>query len=142
MKVLIVGVTYRLEPPSARPYTARLAEPLAKRGHAVTVVTGLDHCPALRLGAHAKRSLWSNNRLNGVHVIRAAHFRGTQSAHKRAVLSAVTRLAADRALHDRLSDTGAAYARSNTSEAACLAAAACFVGAIAARPGHELEDAA
>lgn len=74
MNILIIGINYHPELTGIGPYTAELAEHLAERGDMVTVITGLPHYPGWRIAAGTRRSLVSEERLNGVRVIRAAHF--------------------------------------------------------------------
>ena len=86
MHVLMVGINYRPEPSGVGPYTAGLAEHLAARGDEVTVITGLPSYPGWQLNRGTPRRLLSTERIDGVTVIRAAHFiPGTQTAAKRAI---------------------------------------------------------
>ena len=48
-RVLVVGVNYAPEHSGNAPYTTGLAEHLAARGHDVTVLTAMPHCPAWRV---------------------------------------------------------------------------------------------
>ena len=50
-KVLIIGINYRPELTAVGPYTAGIAEVLARRGDQVTVLTGLPHNPVNQLSA-------------------------------------------------------------------------------------------
>lgn len=85
MRILIAGINYRPEVTSVGPYTAGLAEYLVGRGDRVTVITGLAHYPAWRLGPRTRRVLWARETIDGVDVIRAAHYvPSRQSALKRA----------------------------------------------------------
>lgn len=84
MRVLIIGMHYSPEVTGNAPYTAGLAEALAARGDAVTVVTGLPHYPAWRLAHGTPRRLLRLEHLHGVSLIRAAHYvPATQSAMRR-----------------------------------------------------------
>ena len=86
MRVLLFGINYRPEPSGIGPYTAGLAQHLAGRGDEVTVITGLPSYPGWRLKRGTPRRLLSTERIDGVTVIRAAHFiPGTQTAAKRAM---------------------------------------------------------
>ncbi len=84
-RVLLVGINYRPELTAVGPYTAGLAEHLARRGDEVTVVTGLPHYPAWRIAPGTPRRLWSRTQLEGVTVVRSAHYvPARQSAVRRA----------------------------------------------------------
>ncbi len=84
-RVLLVGINYRPELTAVGPYTAGLAEHLARQGDDVTVLTGLPHYPAWRVARGTPRRLWSRARLDGVTVVRAAHYvPRSQSAIRRA----------------------------------------------------------
>ncbi len=72
--VLIVGINYRPELTGIGPYTAGLAEHLAERGDDVTAITGLAHYPAWRIRHGTRRVLLHEEQINGVRVIRAAHY--------------------------------------------------------------------
>ena len=86
MRVLIVGINYRPEPTGIGPYTAGLAEHLAPRGDDVTVITGLPSYPGWRLMSGTPRRLVASERLEGVTVVRSAHYvPAAQSAAKRAL---------------------------------------------------------
>jgi len=86
MRVLIIGINYRPEPTGIGPYTAGLAEHLAARGDEVTVVTGLPSYPGWRLMHGGPRRLLTTERVDGVTVIRAAHYiPASQTAVKRAL---------------------------------------------------------
>ncbi len=86
MRVLIAGINYRPEPTGIGAYTAGLAEHLAARGDEVTVITGLPSYPGWRLRHGTPRRLLAGERLDGVTVIRAAHYiPGSQTAAKRAL---------------------------------------------------------
>jgi colanic acid biosynthesis glycosyl transferase WcaI len=122
VRVLICGINYRPEVSSVGPYTAALAEHLARRGDDVAVVTGLPHYPQWRLLPGTPRVLWSRERVRGVEVVRAAHYvPRTQSAIRRAiheatfgltaVLAAVTRRRPDVVLGITPSLSGAVVAR-------------------------------
>ena len=73
-KVLIIGINYRPELTAVGPYTAGIAEALAQRGDRVTVLTGLPHYPAWRIAPGTSRRLFSSTVVNGVRVLRAAHY--------------------------------------------------------------------
>ena len=86
MRVLIIGINYRPEPTGIGPYTAGLAEHLAARGDEVTVLTGLPSYPGWRLMRGTPRRLLATERLDGVTVLRAAHYiPSSQTAAKRAL---------------------------------------------------------
>ncbi len=89
MHVLIVGINYRPELTGIGPYTAGLAEHLARRGDRVTVITGLPHYPDWRLARGTRRQPWFTEMVGDVHVIRAAHYvPRAQSALRRAMYEA------------------------------------------------------
>ena len=73
-RVLIIGINYRPELTGIGPYTAGLAEYLITRGDEVTVMTGLPHYPEWRIAKGTLRNLIHTERINGVSVIRAAHY--------------------------------------------------------------------
>ena len=86
LRVLIIGINYRLELTGIGPYTAGLAEHLAARGDEVTALTGLPHYPAWRIARGTPRALLRRETIRGVTVIRAAHYvPATQSAIRRAL---------------------------------------------------------
>lgn len=86
MRVLIIGINYRPELTSVGPYTTALAEHLAARGDEVTVVTGLPHYPEWQIPPGTPRRLVHEETIDGVTVIRAAHYvPASQSALRRAV---------------------------------------------------------
>ena len=72
--MLIIGINYRPELTAIGPYTAGIAEALARRGDRVTVLTGLPHYPAWQIAASTSRRLFSSTDVNGVRVLRAAHY--------------------------------------------------------------------
>ncbi len=89
MRVMIVGINYRPELTGIGPYTAGLAEHLAARGDEVTVITGLPSYPGWRLRHGTPRRLLATERLDGVTVVRSAHYiPGSQTAGKRALYEA------------------------------------------------------
>lgn len=67
--LLIFGINYAPEMIGIGPYTAGLAEELARRGHAVDVVTGQPYYPRWRI-ERAGRSMWSDTQENGITVRR------------------------------------------------------------------------
>src|SRR5664280_2850465 len=86
MRVLIIGINYRPEPTGIGPYTAGLAEHLASRGDEVTVLTGLPNYPGWRLMRGTPRRLLAAGCLDGVTVLRVAHYiPAGQSAPRRAL---------------------------------------------------------
>jgi colanic acid biosynthesis glycosyl transferase WcaI len=88
--VLIIGINYRPELTGVGPYTAGLAEALARRGDRVTVLTGLPHYPAWRIARGTRRVLVGRETLQGVTVLRAAHYvPATQSAVGRALYEGI-----------------------------------------------------
>ncbi|MGH2511383.1 MAG: glycosyltransferase [Candidatus Limnocylindrales bacterium] len=87
--MLIIGINYRPELTAVGPYTAGLAEALARRGDRVTVLTGLPHYPAWRMARGTPRRLISSTDLDGVRILRAAHYvPARQSALRRGVYEA------------------------------------------------------
>lgn len=73
IRVTILGLHYSPEPSGNAPYTAGLAEGLARRGHAVTVVTGYPHYPEWQL-AEGYTGWSQTSVINGVKVKRLRHF--------------------------------------------------------------------
>lgn len=72
VRITIIGINYRPETTGNAPYTASLAEGLAKLGHHVQVITGYPHYPewSLRDGYGG----WAvNETINGVSVKRLRH---------------------------------------------------------------------
>lgn len=73
MKLLILGLNYAPEPVGIGPFTAGLAESMAARGHAVTVVAGQPYYPQWQryaeLPAHADERVE-----NGVGIVRVPHY--------------------------------------------------------------------
>ena len=70
--ILITAINYAPESSGTAPYTTDLAEHWATR-HRVTVVTGVPHYPAWRIGP-GHRKLSSEERLNGVRLLRRLHY--------------------------------------------------------------------
>jgi colanic acid biosynthesis glycosyl transferase WcaI len=86
MRVLMIGINYRPERTGVGPYTAGLAEHLAARGDEVTVLTGLPSYPGWRLMRGTPRRVLATERLDGVTVVRTAHYiPAAQTAVKRAL---------------------------------------------------------
>ncbi len=86
MKILVIGLNYAPEETGNAPYTAGLAEHLARQGHRVTVVAGLPHYPAWRVFDGYRRRAWLREERNGVDVRRRWHYvPGRQSALRRAL---------------------------------------------------------
>jgi colanic acid biosynthesis glycosyl transferase WcaI len=72
MKLLVLGLNYAPEPVGIGPFTTGLAEGMAARGHAVTVVAGQPYYPQWR--AYPGQPAHAEPRLeNGVSVIRVPH---------------------------------------------------------------------
>jgi colanic acid biosynthesis glycosyl transferase WcaI len=89
MKVLIIGINYRPELTGIGPYTADLAEYLARRGDDVTVIAGLPHYPGWRLFGDKPRRLISEEHIDDVRVVRAAQYiPARQDAVRRALYEA------------------------------------------------------
>jgi colanic acid biosynthesis glycosyl transferase WcaI len=89
MRVLIIGINYRPELTGIGPYTADLAEYLAGRGDDVTVIGGLPHYPSWHIAAGTPRRLVSEDRIERVRLVRAAHYvPARQDALRRAVYEA------------------------------------------------------
>lgn len=85
--ILITAINYAPETSGTAPYTTDLAEHWATR-HRVTVVTGVPHYPAWRI-APGHRRLSSEQRLNGVRLLRRLHYvPPRQSAAHRAAYEA------------------------------------------------------
>jgi colanic acid biosynthesis glycosyl transferase WcaI len=89
MRVLIIGINYRPELTGIGPYTADLAEYLAGRGDDVTVIGGLPHYPTWHIAPGTPRRLVSEERIERVRLVRAAHYvPARQDALRRAVYEA------------------------------------------------------
>lgn len=73
MKILILGLNYAPEPVGIGPYTAGLAEALAGRGHAVTVVAGKPYYPQWRPYDGQPAGVTTSLE-NGVKIIRVPHY--------------------------------------------------------------------
>src|SRR5436190_1568371 len=67
MRILVISIYYRPEPV---PKPHELAEGLAARGHAVTVLTGFPSYPAGKLYPNYRLRPWQVEAVNGVKVIR------------------------------------------------------------------------
>jgi glycosyltransferase involved in cell wall biosynthesis len=72
MKVVILGINYAPEPTGIAPYTTGLAAGLAKRGHAVLVLTGHPHYPYWKR-AEGSSGYRSTEEIDGVVVRRLNH---------------------------------------------------------------------
>lgn len=73
MRILIVGLNYAPEPVGIGPYTAGLAEGLARRGHEVEVIAGKPYYPQWRpYPGHEGGA--ATARENGVTVTRVPHY--------------------------------------------------------------------
>ncbi|MGZ5418686.1 MAG: glycosyltransferase, partial [Nocardioides sp.] len=85
MKILLIGVNYAPEHSGIAPYTTGMAEDLQRRGHSVTVLTGMPHYPAWRVEQPYRGRLTQRGQLNSVHLVRRAlYVPGRQSALRRA----------------------------------------------------------
>lgn len=73
MKLLIVGLNYAPEPVGIGPYTAGLAEAMARRGHAVEVVAGKPYYPQWRAYDGQPKGVTRSHE-NGVTVTRVPHY--------------------------------------------------------------------
>lgn len=74
MKILIYGLNYAPEPTGTGKYTGELAEWLAARGHAVSVICGLPHYPQWKLDAAYADGKARVEERGGVRVCRAPHY--------------------------------------------------------------------
>lgn len=72
MRVLIVAVFYAPEHSGNAPYTTGLAEHLQRRGHEVTVLTGMPHYPAWKVEAPYRGRLTVRERRHEVSLVRRA----------------------------------------------------------------------
>lgn len=89
LRVLLVGINYAPEHTGIAPYTTALAEHLTRIGHGVTVLTGMPHYPAWRVGPGYERRLARRERRNGVQLVRRAiYVPARQSAFRRALYEA------------------------------------------------------
>jgi glycosyltransferase involved in cell wall biosynthesis len=74
LRVLITTINYLPEQTGFGPHIAALAEFLASRGHAVTVLTGFPFSPQWRRWPEYLGRLTSREMLHGVEVIRSSHY--------------------------------------------------------------------
>ena len=74
LRVLIATINYLPEQTGFGPHIAALAEFLASRGHAVTVLTGFPFSPHWRRWPEFRGRLLSHEELRGVEVIRSTHY--------------------------------------------------------------------
>ncbi|HZT09367.1 MAG TPA: WcaI family glycosyltransferase [Chloroflexota bacterium] len=74
MRVLILGLNYLPETTSIGPYTADLAECLARRGHSVQVVTGFPMAPQWSIPAPYRSKLFMAETVRGIPVTRCFLF--------------------------------------------------------------------
>ena len=89
MRVLVVGLNYTPEQSGIAPYTAALGAGLARRGHAVRVITAMPHYPEWRITAGYDG--WTRTeRIDGVHVRRLRHYVPTQPSGVRRLASEVS----------------------------------------------------
>ena len=72
--MLFVGLNYAPEPVGIGPYTTGLAEYLAARGHAVTVVAGQPYYPQWRKYRGYRGLATRRSRENGVSIVRCPHY--------------------------------------------------------------------
>lgn len=85
----MIGVNYLPEKTGIGPYSAGLAEHLARRGHEVEVVTGLPSYPEWKVHESFRRLLWRNEVKEGVMVHRRWHYvPGSQTAVRRLLYEA------------------------------------------------------
>lgn len=70
LKLLVVGLNYAPDFIGIPKYTTEMCEELARRGHAITVVTAPPYYPAWEVPA-AYRGVWRSETLNDVHLVRA-----------------------------------------------------------------------
>src|SRR3954447_11613818 len=86
--VLIVSINYWPEESGIGPYSAGLAEHLAKSGNQVTALTGMPHYPEWRIHDGYRRFSLTESH-NGVRVERRRNYvPGRQSALRRAAYEA------------------------------------------------------
>src|SRR5690349_4162739 len=72
VRVAIFGINYAPETSGVAPYTTRLAEGLAARGHGVEVLTGYPHYPRWQRDSSSTR-FRSRENINDVAVRRFSH---------------------------------------------------------------------
>lgn len=70
LKLLLVGINYAPDFIGIPKYTTELCEDLARRGHAVSVITAPPYYPAWEV-PKAYRGAWRTETLNGVNLVRA-----------------------------------------------------------------------
>ncbi len=72
--VLLISLNYAPEPVGIGPYSAGLAEALAARGHAVSVIAGKPYYPQWQVYPGYRDGLWSTAQEQGVTVTRCPHY--------------------------------------------------------------------
>lgn len=70
MRLLLYSPNYWPEGVGIGKYNTELAEWMAKRGHAVTVITGLPHYPSWRISEDYRGTSWTAHSRNGVSILR------------------------------------------------------------------------
>jgi len=74
VRLLILGLNYAPEPVGIGPYTAGMAEALARRGHQVCAVVGRPYYPQWRAYPGHQRLRWRRSVEAGVEVVRCPHY--------------------------------------------------------------------
>lgn len=74
MRLLIAGVNYTPEETGIAPYTTGLAEHLVRRGHQVTMITGVPSYPQWRVDPEYRRVLRARELRGGVDVRRIRNY--------------------------------------------------------------------
>jgi glycosyltransferase involved in cell wall biosynthesis len=89
MRVLMIGISYAPEETGIAPYTTGLAEHLARRGHRVTVLTGVPSYPQWQVYPEYRGVLRRRERSGGVDVHRVRNYvPRTQSVLQRGLYEA------------------------------------------------------
>src|SRR6266511_2817986 len=89
MRILMIGISYAPEETGIAPYTTGLAEHLARRGHRVTVLTGVPSYPQWLVYPGYRGMLRRRERLGGVDVRRVRNYvPRTQSVRQRGLYEA------------------------------------------------------
>jgi colanic acid biosynthesis glycosyl transferase WcaI len=71
MRVLYIGINYWPDETGIAPFATGRCEYLASLGHDVTVCTAFPYYPQWRVPREYKRCLFTNERRNGVTVLRS-----------------------------------------------------------------------
>ena len=74
LRLVVVGINYAPETTGIAPYTTDMCEHYASIGIEVTAVVGLPHYPQWAVPSEYRGRFEKQEKINGVRVLRAAHF--------------------------------------------------------------------